>query len=157
VDEETLPEARKRLLEDVRQLFCCHPTVEIFQRCFRKDCVFEDTLSRAVGIKEVSAQWYGMPKAFHSRTLSSRLISSTPTQMVYSQRQEYTLRGLGVKKVIESLVVIDLDPSDKIVRLQDLWSGEDPPTRWGLGMLRRLHGVALPLFVRVPKDVLRIE
>jgi len=158
VEEEMLPEERRRVLNDVRELFAGKPSVEIFQRSFRRDTVYEDPLSRAVGIKQVAAQWYKLSIVFPSpHNLSSRLLSSTPTQMVFSQRQEYTVRGVGVKRTVESLVVIDLDPSDKVVKMMDLWNGEDPPMRWGMGLLRRLHGMTLPWVFRVPKEVSRVE
>lgn len=75
-----------------------------------------------------------MPKLFPvSTTLSARVISSThnPNQIVYEQEQEYTVRGFGSKKLMKSTVVIELDDQDRIVKLDDMWNGNDHPTKWG--------------------------
>jgi hypothetical protein len=112
-----------------------------------------------------------MPKLFpKSVTLAYRVLSSTnnPNRITYYQEQEYTIRGLGIKKVIQSTVVIDLDENDKIIHLHDKWNGEEHPTKWGvlvcyihyrccfhliryLKALRRLNAKTLPWFVSVPK------
>ncbi|KAG9086391.1 hypothetical protein FRC06_003115 [Ceratobasidium sp. 370] len=92
--------------------------------------------------------WYGLPKAFPvSRTLTYKVISSTgnPNRIVYEQKQEYTIRFINTKKIMESTVVIDLDENDKIVKLEDKWNGQDQP--W----LRRLNAITLPWLVKVPK------
>lgn len=62
-----------------------------------------------------------------SVTLSYRVLSSTnnPNRIVYHQEQEYTLRGLGTKKVMVSTVVIELDEEDKIIHLHDKWNGKE--------------------------------
>jgi hypothetical protein len=52
-------------------------------------------------------------------------------------------------QVIQSLIVIDLDDEDKIIKLEDKWNGEDQPTRWGAAALRRLNAKTLPWFVHV--------
>jgi len=52
---------------------------------------------------------------------------------------------------MNSLVVIDLDEDDKIIKLEDKWNGNDHPTRWGSLWLRRLNAKVVPWLVRVPK------
>ena len=114
----------------------------------------KDPLSKCIGYKEYAPQWYGMPKLFpKSVTLSHRVVSSThnPNRIMYQQEQEYTVRGLGTKKVMKSLVVIELDDHDMIVHLHDKWNGNDHPTRWGILGLRRLNAMTLPWLVSVPK------
>lgn len=152
--EVTLEGKRKQVLDDVSELFCSRPTIEIFKRSWRPDAVFEDPISKCLGYKEYAPQWFGMPKLFpKSITLSRRVISSThnPNRIMYQQEQEYTVRGLGTKKVMKSLVVIELDENDMIVHLHDKWNGNDHPTRWGAHALRRLNAMTLPWFVSVPK------
>ncbi|KAH8117428.1 hypothetical protein DFH11DRAFT_1687433 [Phellopilus nigrolimitatus] len=124
----------------------------IFERSWRKDAVFEDPLAHCEGLNEIAPQ----PKVFSkSETVASRVLSSThhPNRIIYSQTQEYTLRGIGTKRTVKSIVVIELDDDDKIVRLEDQRNGEESPTAWGVGTLRRLNGKFTPWLVRVPKGV----
>lgn len=67
-----------------------------------------------------------------SKTLSHRVLASTssPSRIVYSQTQEYTLKLTKKKKVIQSMVVIHLDNDDKITMLEDKWRGDDQPSSW---------------------------
>ncbi|KAF8599909.1 hypothetical protein BDV93DRAFT_448608 [Ceratobasidium sp. AG-I] len=145
---------RRQIVEDVLNLFSSQPSLDIFHRTWRKDAVFEDPISKCFGYGEYGAQWYGMPKAFpSSRTLAYKVVSSTmdPRRIVYEQTQEYTIRFIGTKKIMNSTVVIDLDENDKIVKLEDKWSGQDQPTRFGALWLRRLNALTLPWFVTAPK------
>ncbi|KAH7334978.1 hypothetical protein B0J17DRAFT_672300 [Rhizoctonia solani] len=145
---------RKQVVEDALNLFSSKPDQDIFHRTWRKDAVFEDPLSKCIGYKQYAPQWYAMPKAFPvSRTLSYKVISSStnPHRIVYEQQQEYTIRFIGTKKIMDSTVVIDLDENDQIVKLEDKWNGSDQPTRFGALWLRRLNAVTLPWLVSVPK------
>ncbi|KAG8714536.1 hypothetical protein FRC11_008091 [Ceratobasidium sp. 423] len=142
---------RKQVLED---LFSSKPNQDIFHRTWRQDAVFEDPLSKCIGYNQYAPQWYSMPKAFPtSRTLSYKVTSSTtdPRRIVYEQQQEYTIRFIGAKKVMNSTVIIDLDENDRIVKLEDKWNGKDQPTRFGALWLRRLNAVTLPWLVSVPE------
>jgi len=89
-----------------------------------------------------------------SATISYDIVSSThnPNRITYEQEQEYTIRGIGRKKVIKSLVVVELDDEDMIIHLRDMWNGGDLPTKWGLERLRRLTAMTLPWLVPVPKS-----
>ncbi|CAE7207903.1 unnamed protein product [Rhizoctonia solani] len=145
---------RRQVIEDVLNLFSSKPNQDIFHRTWRKDAVFEDPLSKCIGYKQYAPQWYAMPKAFPiSRTLSYKVISSTndPRRITYEQQQEYTIRFIGTKKIMNSTVVIDLDENDQIVKLEDKWNGSDQPTRFGALWLRRLNAVTVPWLVSVPK------
>ncbi|PSR88889.1 hypothetical protein PHLCEN_2v5038 [Hermanssonia centrifuga] len=46
-DDPIVHETYRGVLEDVKELFCARPSLEIFQRRWRKDAVFEDPLSTA--------------------------------------------------------------------------------------------------------------
>jgi len=147
---------RRQVVEDVLELFCSRPTAEIFERSWRKDAIFEDPLSKCHGYHEYAPQWFSMPKLFpKSRTIMANVTSSTcgpdePNRIVYEQEQEYTVRLIGHKHVVRSLVVIDLDENNMIKKLEDKWSGVDQPTRFGVYYLRRLNAKALPWLVKVP-------
>jgi hypothetical protein len=92
----------------------------------------------------------------------------TPNRLVYAQKQEYTLKLIGQKKVktslellevvilmclqiIDSVVVVDLDDEDKIIRLVDQWNGKPPSAGFPIYWLRRANAKIVPWLVRVPK------
>ncbi|CAE7206876.1 unnamed protein product [Rhizoctonia solani] len=136
------------------QLFCAHPSLEIFERSWHRDAVFEDPFTKCIGYREYAAQWYGLPKiAAQSTTLQYRVLSSThsPHKIVFDQTQQYTLRYIKRKKTIHSLVVLELDQDEKIIKMEDKWNGEDLPRKWGAVWFRRLNGKTIPFFVRVPR------
>ncbi|KAH6918942.1 hypothetical protein BKA70DRAFT_1248725 [Coprinopsis sp. MPI-PUGE-AT-0042] len=151
----TLIPDHQRVLDDLRELYCCRPTKEIIDRLFRKDVEFEDPLAKCHGIGELAAQWYTMTKMFSkSETLSFRLMASTasPNQVVFWQQQAYTFRLLNKTKTIESVVTADLDEDGKITRLTDQWNGGELPTFFGSTLLRTVNAKIVPWLVHVPKD-----
>ncbi|EAU88187.2 hypothetical protein CC1G_03859 [Coprinopsis cinerea okayama7 len=154
-DVKNLKPDHQRVLDDLKELYCGRPSVEIFERSFRKDAVFEDPLSRCTGVDEIAAQFFALPKFFSkSETLASRVMSSTavPNQIIYWQRQEYTARIWGSTKVIESIIVVDLDDDEKIVSLVDQWGGNDLPSWFGASLLRTINAKLMPWVIRVPKS-----
>jgi len=141
-------------MEDLKELYCCRPRLEIFQRSWRQDAVFEDPLVRCEGYEQYAPQWFAMPKVFsQSKTLSSRIMLSTqsPNRLIYSQTQEYTLRFIGKKKRVDSIIVVDLDENDMIIRLEDKWKGAEPPTQYGASFLRQANARVTSWLVKVPK------
>ncbi|KAJ7668798.1 hypothetical protein DFH06DRAFT_1039299 [Mycena polygramma] len=144
-----LKASHTRVLADIRELYELRPTPDIFERAWHKDAVFEDPLVKCHGFREYAAQWYAMPKLFSkSETVSWRVISATPSpianRIVFSQQQRYQNRFID--KTIDSVVTVDLDDADKIIRLVEQWDGKDLPG----SMLRRLNGRITPLVLRVP-------
>ncbi|KAG9014798.1 hypothetical protein FRB94_008956 [Tulasnella sp. JGI-2019a] len=144
---------RKRVVLDVLECYCCKPSIDIFRRSWREDSVFEDNAFMCKGYTQVAAQTRAFSKA---RTLSANVLQSTtgptePNQIVYEQSQEYTIRFLNIKKVVTSLITLDLDENDKILKLTDRWSGNDPPNRFGAYYLRRLSGKSVSWFISIPK------
>lgn len=72
-----------------------------------------------------------MPKLFPTSIIKSyRILSSTtnPNRITYHQEQEYTIRGIGTKKLMVSTVEIDLDENDMITHLQNKWNGKEHST-----------------------------
>ncbi|KAJ7273490.1 hypothetical protein B0H12DRAFT_1089645 [Mycena haematopus] len=141
----------ERVLADIRSLYELHPSPEIFKRSWHPDAVFEDPLAMCKGFREYAAQWYAMPKLFtKSETVKTRLMSSTstPNRIVFAQTQRYKNRFMD--KTISSVVTVDLDETDKIIRLMEQWDGKPLPSRFGGGFLRRLNAKLTPLLVRVP-------
>ncbi|KAF9466402.1 hypothetical protein BDZ94DRAFT_1251864 [Collybia nuda] len=143
-----------RVLADLKELYCCRPTLEILDRLWRKDAIFEDPLSKCKGFDEYAAQWFAMPKLFsHSETTSSRVMSSThtPNRLVFSQTQTYTTRFFKRKKAIESIIIVEMDENEKIIRLVDQWGGNDLPIRFGAQFLRVLNAKITPWLISIPK------
>jgi len=144
------------VINDLKDLYSLRPSVEIFERSFARDVVFEDPLTHCKGLNEIAAQFYAMPKVFSKAvTLSFKVLQSAndPNRIIYSQQQEYTVKLIGMKRSFNSIIVVDLDSDDKIVQLEDQWHGEEPPTAWGLGALRRFNGKVTTWLVRLPKDL----
>lgn len=145
---------RDRIMVDLNELYCCRPSKEIFERTWKPDAVFENPLVRCEGYAQYAPQWFAMPKIFSkSETISSRVMSFTrlPRRLIYSQTQEYTLRYIGSKKRIESIIVVDLDDDDKIIHMADQWNGESLSSWFGVNLLRRANALVTPWFVGAPK------
>ncbi|KII88735.1 hypothetical protein PLICRDRAFT_41954 [Plicaturopsis crispa FD-325 SS-3] len=144
----------ERVMDDLKELYCCRPTRAILERSWNKDAVFEDPLVKCKGFREYSSQWFALPKAFaKSETLARRVLSSTasPNRLVFSQTQEYTLRLFGSRKIVESIILVDLDDDEKIIKLVEKWGGNELPTGFGTHFLRRANAKVVPLIVWVPK------
>lgn len=145
---------RDRIMADLKELYCCRPSKEIFERTWRPDAVFEDPLVKCEGYAQYAPQWFAMPWIFSkSETISSRVMSFTrvPKRLIYSQIQECTLRWIGTKKRIESIIVVDLDDEDKIIRLTDQWNGESLSAWFGVNLLRHANALVTPWFIGAPK------
>ncbi|KAI6038995.1 hypothetical protein EDC04DRAFT_1815242 [Pisolithus marmoratus] len=115
---------RRKIVDDLNELFCCRPNIDIFKRTWRRDAVFEDPWVKCEGYDEYAPQFFAMPKLLsRADILSSRIMLSiqSPNRLIYSKSQEYTLRFLGKKKRVDSIVVVDLDEHDKIIRVEDKW------------------------------------
>jgi len=76
--------------------------------------------------------------------------TQTPNQLMYFQKQEYTYRLFGHKKVVESIIIVDLDLEDKITHLVDQ-SGEKLPAWFGSLFLRQLNAKLVPWLISIPK------
>ncbi|KAG1756263.1 uncharacterized protein EDB91DRAFT_1091577 [Suillus paluster] len=145
---------RDRIMADLKELYCCRPSKEIFERTWRPDAVFEDPLVKCEGYAQYAPQWFAMPKIFSkSETISSRVMSFTrlPRHLVYSQTQEYTFRYIGTKKRIDSIIVVELDEDYKIIRMTDQWSGKEFSSWFVVNLVRRANALVTPWFVGAPK------
>ena len=88
-----------------------------------------------------------------SRTLATEIISDTPTEIIYKQRQEYTPRVLHVAKPVDSLVTLTLDGEGKVRYHKDMWNDKDY-SHEGLGkVLKTLNGDQLTRVTRPPGDL----
>lgn len=104
------------------------------------------------------------------------MVSTTnPNVIEYEQRQRYIVSGIKTEKVIKSVIRIELDENEKIVKVSDQWyatvfisvamlrvlcadsrcddnrGGTKLPTGMIASKLRRLNGKMVPKMVTVPK------
>ncbi|KAI0797763.1 hypothetical protein C8Q75DRAFT_801682 [Abortiporus biennis] len=153
VDDPKVEDAYREVMEDLKEMFCGRTTLEILNRRWKRDAVFEDPLTRCEGFEEYAPQWFALGKFFKSERVSARIISAAldPNKLIFTQVQTYTLKLFGFKKTITSMVIVDLDEDMRITHLVDQWNGEKPPTRWGASLLRRFNAKFTPWIVRIPK------
>jgi len=77
--------------------------------------------------------------------------TNAPNRLIYHQVQEYTTFLFKKKKTIESIIVVDMDENEKIIRLVDQWDGQEMPNWFGASFLRVLNAKVTPWLIRVPK------
>lgn len=53
---------------------------------------------------------------------------------------------------IESVIVVDLDETDKITRLVEKWNGDELPTHYGAYFLRRVNAQVTPWLSRFRRN-----
>ncbi|KAG5639594.1 hypothetical protein H0H81_010796 [Sphagnurus paluster] len=126
-----LKPSHQRVLEDLRELYECRPTLEIFERSWNKNAEFEVRFFESLGYIYLRS----------SRTLC-RSVMATLT---------YTTRLIKRQKIINSIVIVDLDEDEKIIRMVDQWDGKELPSWFGAHFLRVLNAKVTPWLVSVPK------
>jgi len=135
------------VVDDLKDMYEGFATKEMLQKLWRKDAEYEDPYTRCKGLNEIAPQWYALPRLYTKLAVTGRrVLTSTeqPNRLIMWQKHEFTIRFTGIKKVAESILVIDFDEEGKIVRMIDQRHGLDPPTRWGAQQLRRLNGRVTP-------------
>ncbi|KAF8352372.1 hypothetical protein F5887DRAFT_1172300, partial [Amanita rubescens] len=140
---------RQRIMDDIRELYCCRPDFGIFQRSWRPDTEFEVNfissarleLTLSTGQRCIVDDWPQPRIISYSKTVMSS--TDVPNRLVFYQSQEYVTRWFGWKKVINSVIVVSLD---KIERLVDQLNGAELPTQFGAQYLRIMNAKVLPWF-----------
>ncbi|RYP89504.1 hypothetical protein DL770_004374 [Monosporascus sp. CRB-9-2] len=110
-----------------------------------------------MAVYKIAGQWYGIPTLFaKSETLATEVASSTPDELVWKQRQQYTFSGIHVSKTADSLISLKLEgqePNEKVVYHKDMWNEKDY-SHEGLGMLmKKLNGDKLTFITKPPESV----
>ncbi|KDE08155.1 hypothetical protein MVLG_01636 [Microbotryum lychnidis-dioicae p1A1 Lamole] len=118
---------KAQVVQDVLDLFSAKFSKEILERSWAKNAIFADPIAYAEGYDQYSAQWAGMNIFKSSETLAWKVTKNEPPILQYEQRQRYVLPVTGQEKIINSLVDIELDRDDKIVKLEDRWDGKPLP------------------------------
>ncbi|KAI0781179.1 hypothetical protein BD413DRAFT_23088 [Trametes elegans] len=148
--------AFKDVLADLEQLYSGKASVEIIHRRWRADATLEHPLFKCTNLHTISAILFAIPRTVRkAEHVSTRILSAglSPNRVIYTQTFVYTLRLIGVRKEIKSVVFVDLDEDMKIAQLIDEWNGEEPPSRWGATVLRRLFAKIISWTTPVPKSV----
>ncbi|TCD60416.1 hypothetical protein EIP91_010208 [Steccherinum ochraceum] len=144
----------KEAMEDLKEMYCGRTTMEILDRRWSKDALFEDPWLLCKGFDQYAPHWFSIPRLYtHFDQVSMRILSANldPHRVVYAQTMHYTLRWVGIRKEVDSIIIVDFDDEFKVIRLVDQWDGEQPPTRWGTLYWRKFNAKLIPWLVRVPK------
>ncbi|KAI0029642.1 hypothetical protein K488DRAFT_55941 [Vararia minispora EC-137] len=145
--EPRAEEVHAAVLADLKELFEGRPTAEIFERRFARKAVFEDPFVLCKGVHEVAPQFFSLSHVVAKATTLSRRVLSLPSErdcLIFAQKQEYVMRITGLRKVIESIVRVELDEGGRITRLVDEWHGRPLSSHWAATALRRLHALIVP-------------
>jgi len=92
----------------------------------------------------------------NSKTLKTEIVSSTPTDLIFKLRQEYTPR-LSPKEAVDSLVSLriekDENGKERVSYHKDMWNAKDY-SHQGIGMLfKKLNGDYLTYITQPPEDL----
>jgi len=60
VHNQDLDEQRLKLMQDLKDLYSCNPSLEILQRSWAANAEFEGPMTHAKGLNEIAAQWFVM-------------------------------------------------------------------------------------------------
>jgi hypothetical protein len=108
------------------QLFKGKPTLSKLQ-LWTDTAKFNDPLTQAQGRKQYEAQWYGLKAAFSEIEQLHSQVTSAGNPITMDLKTRYKVKGLGMEKVIESVVKIYTDESgERITQVEDRWNGEIP-------------------------------
>ena len=87
-----------------------------------------------------------------SRTLATQIMSSTPSEIIFKLKQEYTPRVLHTSKEVNSLVTLTLEDG-KVRYHKDQWNEKDY-SHEGLGkVMKTLNGDHLTKITQPEKDL----
>ncbi|CDZ96454.1 hypothetical protein [Phaffia rhodozyma] len=120
---DSLSPSRRRTLDDCLDLFSGRASKTILERSWTSDAIFEDPSIECHGYHEYSAHWSSVPE---SRIIRLWILPSrTPSELRWEQIQERHSRILKTEKIVHSIVVVELDGEDRIIKMQDLWDGKE--------------------------------
>lgn len=116
--------------------------------------IYDDPLSYCKNRYEIAGQWYGIPKLFSpSKTLKTEVVKAEPQELVFKLQQQYTLVGIHVTKVVNSLVSLTMDEEGKVKYHKDMWNEKDY-SHDGFGKAwKNLNGSKLTAITKPPKDL----
>ncbi|KAL8785905.1 MAG: hypothetical protein Q9195_008450 [Heterodermia aff. obscurata] len=121
---------------------------------YAERAVYDDPWSFCDTRYKIAGQWYGIPRVMaSSRTLATQIVSSTPNELVFRMKQEYTPRVLHYSKPVNSLITLTLNEQGKVIYHKDMWNDKDY-SHEGLGkIMKTLNGDHLTKITRPPGDL----
>ncbi|ETS85033.1 hypothetical protein PFICI_03058 [Pestalotiopsis fici W106-1] len=121
---------------------------------YDKDAVYDDPFSYCDNRYKIAGQWYGLPMVFSGlRTLKTEVVKDTPTEIIWKMQHEYTPKGIGKSKAVNSLISLGLDDQGKVRYHKDMWNEKDY-SHDGLGkFFKTLQADVTPAMSRPPKTL----
>ncbi|CAN8100032.1 unnamed protein product [Discula destructiva] len=116
--------------------------------------IYDDPFSYCDTRYKIAGQWWGLPIAFSAlKTLKTEIVKDTDQEIVFKLRHEYTMRGLGASKAVDSLVSLGLDGQRKVRYHKDMWNEKDY-SHEGLGnVFKKMNGDFLTGITKPPKTL----
>lgn len=122
----SLSESQSTLTRSILDLFAGRPSLPKLS-LWADDATFVDPLTASQGRKQFSAQWYGLQAAFSEIERLDHLVKDAGNPIVLELKTRYKVAGIGMEKVIESIVEITTDDKgEKITKVADKWNGSIP-------------------------------
>lgn len=167
---------REKIVKSITSLYSGSASEEDMQ-VYAKEAIYDDPWSYCDTRYKIAGQWYGtsgvsactcisrrlltvftfdlgIPKVMaSSKTLSTEIVSSTDTELIFKMKQEYTPRVVHFSKPVNSLVSLTLDGEGKVKYHKDMWNEKDY-SHEGLGkIMKTLNGDQLTNITRPPGDL----
>ncbi|RAK71048.1 uncharacterized protein BO72DRAFT_442844 [Aspergillus fijiensis CBS 313.89] len=128
---------------------------------YAEQAVYDDPLSYCDTRHKIAGQWYGIPRLFaRSETLATEVVASSDDELVWKQRQRYTVAGVHASKVVDSLVSLRLEPSaggggggEKVVYHKDMWNEKDYDHAGFGAWVKKLNGDKLTHVTKPPEEI----
>ncbi|KAL0631481.1 hypothetical protein Q9L58_009640 [Maublancomyces gigas] len=128
-----LPSDRMAMLRDIISLYAGNPSEEAM-RHYHEESVYDDPLSFCDTRYKIAGQWYGLPKAFKRLNPKEyEVVENESDEVIFKLRLEYTIRGIGATKLVDSLVTLKLDPNEEKPTIRyhrDQWNEKDHRIIW---------------------------
>ncbi|OJK04256.1 hypothetical protein ASPACDRAFT_112707 [Aspergillus aculeatus ATCC 16872] len=124
---------------------------------YAEQAVYDDPLSYCDTRYKIAGQWYGIPKLFaRSETLATEVVASPDDELVWKQRQRYTVAGVHASKVVDSLVSLRLEAvggQEKVVYHKDMWNEKDYDHEGFGAWVKKLNGDKLTHVTQPPEEI----
>ncbi|RAL17459.1 uncharacterized protein BO97DRAFT_402042 [Aspergillus homomorphus CBS 101889] len=124
---------------------------------YAEQAVYDDPLSYCDTRYKIAGQWYGIPNLFaRSETLATEVVVNSEDELVWKQRQRYTLAGVHVSKTVDSLVSLRLEhqnAGEKVVYHKDMWDEEDYDHGGFGAWIKKVNGDLLTHITKPPESI----
>eukprot|EP01111_Echinosteliopsis_oligospora_P014796 TRINITY_DN5676_c0_g1_i1.p1 TRINITY_DN5676_c0_g1~~TRINITY_DN5676_c0_g1_i1.p1 ORF type:complete len:161 (+),score=33.79 TRINITY_DN5676_c0_g1_i1:240-722(+) len=141
------------VMEDIVTLYEGKPNEQAFKH-FSDGAQFEDSISNSIGIKEVKAQFYAIPKVFDPICLSKSVDSVNDKFITLKLSMKWIVKLVRTEVLIDHTIKLKLDKNNKITHFEDRWYNYDPNIQipiiaWAHRIARRTNGWFMPKFITI--------